>query len=201
MADRRHASSFRSIVEPHYGIGTIRAPTIMHCRRKRNGLEKAIGPVSYRLARPDDAPEIVAVIQHGFAQYDGKLAPPSGALGETVATVAERLGNERCVVALDGTSLVGCVFYEVRNKEVYFSRLAVLPDHRGRGLARRLIAEVEAAARAARIAAVTLGVRIALTDNIAFFAALGYREISRHAHSGFSQPTSLTMEKRLDATT
>ncbi len=160
-----------------------------------------VAPISYRLAGPDDAPEIVAVIHRGFAQYGGKLAPPSGALGETVATVAERLGDERCIVALDGASLIGCVFYEVRDKEVYFSRLAVLPDYRGRGLARRLIAEVEAAARAARIAAVTLGVRIALTDNIAFFAALGYREISRHAHPGFSQPTSLTMEKRLDATT
>ncbi len=163
------------------------------------------GPTSeefaFRLARVEDAPAVVSVIHRAFAQYDGELAPPSGAMGETPATVTARLGDERCVVALDGTSLIGCVFYEVRDKEVYFSRLAVLPDYRGRGLARRLIAEVEAAARAARIAAVTLGVRIALTDNIAFFAALGYREISRHAHSGFSQPTSLTMEKRLDATT
>ncbi len=163
---------------------------------------KIVGDITCRLARPEDAPDIVAVIHRAFAQYgDGKLVPPSGAIGETVATVAARLGDERCVVAFDGTRPVGCVFYKILDEEVYFSRLAVLPDCRGRGLARRLIAEVEAAARAAQIAAVTLGVRIALPDNIAFFVALGYREIGRHAHPGFSEPTSLTMEKRLDIAT
>jgi hypothetical protein len=44
---------------------------------------------------------------------------------------------------------------------------------------------------------VTLGVRIALPENVALFTALGYREISREAHAGFSEPTSITMEKRI----
>jgi ribosomal protein S18 acetylase RimI-like enzyme len=64
-------------------------------------------------------------------------------------------------------------------------------------LARRLVAAVEAAAMAAGAAAVTLGVRIALPENVALFTALGYREISREAHAGFSEPTSITMEKRI----
>jgi GNAT superfamily N-acetyltransferase len=155
--------------------------------------------INFRLAEPDDAEGIVSVIHRAFRQYDGTLVPPSGAMQETAATVATRLASEGCILALAEVTPVGCVFYKATGGQIYLSRLAVLPERRGKGLARRLIAEVEAAARAARIATVTLGVRIALPENVALFAALGYREISRHAHPGFTEPTSLTMEKRVGA--
>jgi predicted N-acetyltransferase YhbS len=154
--------------------------------------------ITLRLALREDAADIVPVIRRAFAQYDGKLVPPSGALHETEATVAARIDTERCIVAFDGASPIACIFYKRVGDQLYFSRLAVLPDRRGEGLAQRLVAEVEAAARTAGLAAVTLGVRIALPGNVAMFAALGYREIGREAHSGFSEPTSITMEKRLD---
>jgi predicted N-acetyltransferase YhbS len=153
--------------------------------------------ITLRLAMREDAADIVPVIRRAFAQYDGKLVPPSGALHETEATVAARIDTERCIVAFDGASPIACIFYKRVGDQLYFSRLAVLPDRRGEGLAQRLVAEVEAAARTAGLAAVTLGVRIALPGNVAMFAALGYREIGREAHSGFSEPTSITMEKQL----
>jgi ribosomal protein S18 acetylase RimI-like enzyme len=153
--------------------------------------------IVFRLARAEDAATVVSVIHRAFAQYDGVLVPQSGAMRETAATVAARLGNESCLVALAGSTPVGCVFYTPIGEAIYVSRLAVLPDRRGQGLARRLIAEVEAAAHAAGADAVTLGVRIALPGNIALFTALGYREIGREAHPGFSEPTSITMEKRI----
>ena len=34
---------------------------------------------------------------------------------------------------------------------------------------------------------------IALPANIAFFTSLGYHEVSRNAHEGFIEPTSLRM--------
>jgi predicted N-acetyltransferase YhbS len=153
--------------------------------------------ITLRLAMREDAADIAPVIRRAFAQYDGKLVPPSGALHETEATVAARIDTERCIVAFDGASPIACIFYKRVGDQLYFGRLAVLPDRRGEGLAQRLVAEVEAAARTAGLAAVTLGVRIALPGNVAMFAALGYREIGRKAHSGFSEPTSITMEKRL----
>jgi hypothetical protein len=53
------------------------------------------------------------------------------------------------------------------------------------------------AARAAERQRVALGVRIALPGNIALFERLGYREVGRETHEGFSAPTSLRMEKRV----
>jgi predicted N-acetyltransferase YhbS len=153
--------------------------------------------ICLRLARAEDAAAIVSVIHRAFAQYDGILVPQSGAMRETAETMAARLADESCIIALAGEIPVGCVFYKATGDAIYFGRLAVLPERRGRGLARRLIAEVEAAAQAAGAAAVTLGVRIALPGNVALFTALGYRETSREAHPGFSEPTSINMEKRL----
>jgi GNAT superfamily N-acetyltransferase len=153
--------------------------------------------IAIRLARADEAPAIVSLMHRAFAQYEGVLVPRSGAMDETLATVTARLRDESCLLALAGETPVGCVFYEPIGETIYFGRLAVLPERRGQGLARLLVAAVEAAAAAVGVAAVTLGVRIALPENVALFTALGYREISREAHPGFSEPTSINMEKRI----
>jgi predicted N-acetyltransferase YhbS len=158
-----------------------------------------IDALQLRLAEPQDAAAILAVVRRAFAQYDGKLVPQSGAARETVETVTARLARENCVMALRAERLAGCLFYENLGDHLYFGRLAVLPEERGRGVARRLVGEVEAVALAAGITTVALSVRIALPGNVALFAALGYREVSRHAHAGFTNPTSIRMEKRLGA--
>jgi ribosomal protein S18 acetylase RimI-like enzyme len=152
-----------------------------------------------RLAEPGEAASVLAILLAAFAQYRGRLVPESGTFRETVATIARRLGEESCVVAERQGRILAALFYKNMGDHCYFSRLAVVPESRGEGLARRLIEHVEAAARAARLPAVALGVRIALPDNIAFFTKLGYREVGRETHEGFSQPTSLRMEKRLVA--
>jgi ribosomal protein S18 acetylase RimI-like enzyme len=156
-----------------------------------------IDQIAIRPARADEAAAIVSLMHRAFAQYDGVLVPRSGAMDETESTVAARLRDEICLVALAGGTEVGCVFYKPLGEAIYFGRLAILPERRGQGLARHLIAEVEAAAAAGGAVAVTLGVRIALPENVALFTALGYREISREAHPGFGEPTSINMEKRL----
>jgi predicted N-acetyltransferase YhbS len=154
-----------------------------------------VDDITFRLARVEDALAIVAVIHRAFAQYEGVLVPRSGAMSETAETVTARLADESCLLALAAATPVGCVFYKEAGNSLYFGRLAVLPERRSEGIARLLVAGVEAAARAAGAEAVTLGVRVALPANFAFFTSLGYREIARTAHEGFSEPTSITMEK------
>jgi hypothetical protein len=43
-----------------------------------------------------------------------------------------------------------------------------------------------------------LGARLALEDNRRFFASCGFTETSLHHHDGFSEPTWVMMERRLD---
>ncbi len=151
-----------------------------------------------RRAAPADAPLVLDLIQTAFAEYRGRLKPDSSAYGETQEGIAAQLvGRQGAVIAERDGAAVGCVLYRDEGDDLYFGRLAVLPDHRRSGVAEALVAAVEDEARARGAPGVLLGVRIALTGNQRLFSRLGYVEISRDAHPGFSEPTSINMRKVL----
>jgi ribosomal protein S18 acetylase RimI-like enzyme len=151
-----------------------------------------------RTAMAADAPAIAATIAAAFIQYRGRLVPESSAFRETPEAITEQIGAGSSVIVAerDGT-MIGCVVAEPMEGDLYFGRLAVLPEARGLGLARHLIAAVEDEARRRGLPGVRLGVRIALEANQRLFNSLGYREISREAHPGFDHPTSINMRKVL----
>jgi GNAT superfamily N-acetyltransferase len=98
------------------------------------------------------------------------------------------------IAGLD-TEAVGCVLARPKGDHLYFGRLSVRPQHRSRGVAAALVTAVETEARRRQLAGVELAVRIALPTNQQFFARLGYAEVARETHSGYSTPTSITMRK------
>jgi ribosomal protein S18 acetylase RimI-like enzyme len=155
-------------------------------------------PIVLRPATAADAAVLAATIAAAFEQYRDKLLPESGAVRETEAGIAAELAKgASAIVAERNGAVAGCVMTKPREGDLYFGRLSVLPAARGLGLARRLVAAVEDDARARGLPGVRLGVRIALPANQELFHSLGYREISREAHPGFAQPTSINMRKAL----
>jgi ribosomal protein S18 acetylase RimI-like enzyme len=155
-------------------------------------------PLVLRPATIADASALAATIAAAFAQYRGKLVPESGAFRETAESIAAELAKgASAIVAERNGEMLGCVMTRVVDGDLYFGRLAVVPQARGLGLARRLVAAVEADARARRLAGVRLGVRVVLADNQRLFKSLGYVEIGREAHPGFDHPTSINMRKPL----
>lgn len=153
-------------------------------------------PRDYDPAR-DDLSGIVALIRTAFAEYKGRLRPESGALSETEETARRRLDRGRLILMEADGDIVGAVFAAPKGDAVYLDRLAVDSRCRGRGIARRLIAAVETYARNSGARRVTLGVRLALPENIAYFERCGFVETGRKSHPGFDAPTSMDMEKRL----
>ena len=153
-----------------------------------------------RPAIVSDAASVAATIAAAFEQYRGRLKPESGAFRETAKGIAQELRKGAgAIVAERNGRVVGCVMTKMLEGDLYFGRLAVLPQERGTGVARRLIEAVEADARRRGLPGVQLGVRIVLTDNQKLFAALGYVEISRESHPGFDYPTSINMRKALSS--
>lgn len=151
-----------------------------------------------RRATPSDAHLILDLIQAAFAEYRGRLVPDSGAYGETPEGIAAQLvGDQGAMIAERDGMAVGCVLYRNKGEDFYFGRLSVLPNHRRSGVAEALVAAVEDEARTRGAQGVLLGVRIALPGNQRLFARLGYVEISREAHPGFTEPTSINMRKLL----
>ncbi|HEX7758189.1 MAG TPA: GNAT family N-acetyltransferase [Caulobacteraceae bacterium] len=146
----------------------------------------------------EDAPAAVDVIRRAFSAQSVETDPPSAALRETTESIADAIGLDggACVTFPGG--LKGVVLWSQTEQGLYFGRLAVHPDWRGSGVARRLIAAVEAEAMRRNLPRVHLNARLVLADNRRLFASCGYQETEFGTHDGFTAPTFVVMEKILD---
>jgi predicted N-acetyltransferase YhbS len=154
--------------------------------------------ITIRSATQADAALLSDLIITAFSAYPVGLNPPSSAVKETVNAVRTKLADHGAGIAEIAVTPVGCVLFTRESDDrLYLGRLAVLPSWRGRGVARALIAFVESEARRLGTRTIALSVRIALPDNQRLFASCGFIEVSRDAHPGFTEPTSINMEKRL----
>ncbi len=151
--------------------------------------------VLLREAKEEDVPALMAVIHAAFEEYRGRLDPPSGAHTETLETLRQKMHTSRAALAMINQEIIGCVFYQPTSDHVYLGRLAVLPPYRRQRVGRKLIAWVETQTRSLGHTRVRLGVRIALSDNQAYFEHLGYRVLNYGSHVGYIEPTYVNLEK------
>jgi predicted N-acetyltransferase YhbS len=145
----------------------------------------------------DDAAAAAALIRRAFRAQSVATDPPSSALRETTDSLAAAIAAGGGVCASIADQLVGVVLWSEQEQGLYFGRLAVDPDWRGKGIARMLIGAVEAEALRRRISRVHLSTRLVLLDNRRLFASCGFRETALRAHEGYAAPTFVVMEKLL----
>lgn len=148
-----------------------------------------------RLLGPGDAAAAVAVIHAAFRQQSVVTDPPSAALRETAATVRRAIAAGGGAGVADGGGLVAVVLWAEQEGGLYCGRLAVRPEWRGRGLARRLLQAAEGEARRRGLSCVRASTRLVLADNRRLFASCGFREGAMATHEGYAAPTSVMFEK------
>jgi ribosomal protein S18 acetylase RimI-like enzyme len=156
-------------------------------------------PVKLRVATSADAHVIAGIVVSAFKEYSAVI-PPLSALQETPESIAAKFDDpsEAYIAEVDGIA-VGCVFFEFKPDpdRLYLSRLAVLSEYRGCGIARVLINAVEQTASERGLNCVRLGTRTAITRNVALYEHLGYRAYEYATHEGFTEHTVVLMEKLL----
>lgn len=153
--------------------------------------------VSISAAGVLEADVICRVIHDCFAEYEGRLVPPSAALAESSVLIAYELTHGTTAwLAWSSGEAVGCVLARPKGSEFYFGRLSVVPSFRGCRVAALLIAAVEEAGRKRGFAAVVCSVRLVRDMKRRLFGQLGYVEIGQTAHPGFNEPTSVDLRKR-----
>jgi ribosomal protein S18 acetylase RimI-like enzyme len=96
-------------------------------------------------ADPVDAPEILALQRLAYrseADLNGDDEIPP--LTQTIEQLVEEFGARLVLRATEGGRIVGSVRAQRKGDTCHVGRLIVHPDHQGRGLGTRLMAEVEA---------------------------------------------------------
>jgi GNAT superfamily N-acetyltransferase len=143
-------------------------------------------------------PAVLRLILDAFGFMEGRIDPPSSAHRLTVAEMAAQAETGAAWVIEDGGAPVACLFAKPKGNALYLTKLAVAISHRGHGLARRLVAEAEAEARARNLPRLELQTRIELTENHATFARLDFVKTGETAHPGYNRPTSITMNRAVE---
>lgn len=146
---------------------------------------------------PEDAQlaDVFALVHRCFAYMDGRIDPPSSLHRMTVADIARKCRDGE-VWSL-GAPPVACVLLTPRPECLYLGKLAVDPQWRGQGLARRLVDLAADRARVLGRSRLELETRVELVENHAAFSRLGFVKTATSSHPGYDRPTSIIMQKPL----
>jgi N-acetylglutamate synthase-like GNAT family acetyltransferase/DNA-binding MarR family transcriptional regulator len=151
-------------------------------------IERCLAPRSaatattVRLAEVSDAAAIAALLLAALAdQRDHFTSGAFASATPSAKTIEERITANPVWVAESSEGVVGTVAAEVRPTCLWIRSLAVLPAARGRGIAQRLLAEVEARAIAAGVERLELDTTPFQTDAASLYRRIGFRSVRRHA--------------------
>lgn len=149
-------------------------------------MAQSAAPLTLRLAQAADSGQLAEIARAAYGKYlDMVDEPPAPILldYDRVAAVG------RTHVAHVGGRILGMVTVEPDGRWLILRNLAVRPDLQGQGIGKRLVTLVEDMARSSGRDGVRLWTRAEMTDNVAFYQALGYvlthSEKNDHAHRVF----------------
>ena len=123
-----------------------------------------------------DEPEVGTLVALALGDLSARYGGGSG--DDTPVSAAEfapPLG--RFFVAVDGERMIGCAGWRTHGDDAELKRMYTVPAARGRGVARRLLAAVEASARGDGRARVILEMGDRQPEAISLYQSAGYRRI------------------------
>ena len=144
-----------------------------------------------RNAQAHEAEAMRALVRAAYAHYVPRLGrEPMPMLDDYAARVAAG----QAWLLEDGEDLLGALVLEDTPEGLLIDNIAVVEAARGAGHGRRLMAFAEAEATRRGHARIWLYTNVLMTENIALYARLGYRETHRQVQASFSR---VFMEKPL----
>ena len=158
------------------------------------------GALRVTVAAPgfDDWRAVLTLLREAYAYMDGRIDPPSSLTRMDASALAAFAAAGDLILAHDGGQLVGCAFCTPKNDVLYIGKVATAASHRGRGVARAMMDEAAARARARGLKALELQARVELAEVHAAYAAMGFEKVGETAHPGYDRPTSITMRRPME---
>jgi len=147
-----------------------------------------------RTAGPDDRAEIEAIVEAAYSPYVERIGKPPGPMLDNYAKLIEA----DAVSVLDDPdgTIAAIIVLLPKRDHLLLDNIAVRPDRQGRGLGRRLIAFAESEARRLGQPELRLYTHEKMTENIALYTRVGFRETGRGHEAGYDR---VYMAKGLDS--
>ncbi|WP_062519367.1 GNAT family N-acetyltransferase [Demequina silvatica] len=125
-------------------------------------------------AGPEAAAEAIAVMHAAFAEY-AATGLASGAMTETRDTLLEEMaaGTAVAIARVDGRAVASAKHHPAEDGSLYFGRLGVASEARGRGIAAAMVRALRAHAHAQGRPGLSCLVRASESGNIAIYQGLG----------------------------
>jgi putative acetyltransferase len=155
--------------------------------------------IHIRIAAPDDAPTIAAVLYESFIEYRSFYTPEAfNATTPDIGQIRNRIKEGPTWVALHDDTIVGTVAAVPNGGSLYIRGMAILPAARGQSVGELLLREIERFATERGFTRLFLSTTPFLSRAIRLYERFGFRNCSEGPHDLFGTPL-ITMEKFLEA--
>jgi ribosomal protein S18 acetylase RimI-like enzyme len=110
-----------------------------------------------------------------FEEYRN-IDVPSSALNETIVSIEESIkcGAEKALLYFSDEIPLGSVRFRTEENSLYFSRLSVSPEARGRGIAKSILSWLEEYAKKYGKLEIMCRVRMSIPQNIQLYKSVGF---------------------------
>ena len=136
-----------------------------------------------RRARAADLAAVREIVAAAYGVYVERIGRRPAPMDDDYD---ERLRDGRLYVADDG-SVAGLIVLIPASDHLLVENVAVAPARQGEGIGRALLAFAEEYATELGLPELQLYTNAAMTENLAFYARLGYREDDRRTEEGFQR--------------
>ncbi|TNF86522.1 MAG: GNAT family N-acetyltransferase [Gammaproteobacteria bacterium] len=140
------------------------------------------------MIRKAAGPDLASIRDCAQAAYAGYVDRIGRKPAPMVADFATLIDNGYVDVDVEDSGVIrGFVVYYPRADCVHLANVAIHPDYQGQGLGRRLIERAEGAAVASGYRRIELYTNAKMTENLALYPKLGYRQFDRRTEDGFDR--------------
>ena len=137
-----------------------------------------------RPARSDEANALRQLVTDAYTQYIARMGkPPGPMLDDYSRRIAD---GQAWVIDVNGV-IAGLIVLEADSDALLLDNVAVSPAAQGKGYGRTLIAFAEQEARRLGYGELRLYTNVLMTENIALYERLGFRQTKRISEKGFER--------------
>jgi ribosomal protein S18 acetylase RimI-like enzyme len=134
-----------------------------------------------RPAQAPDCPAVEAIVQAAYGHYVARIGQQPGPMLDDYAAL---IADGRVHVLEDTDGVLGVLVLIPEESAMLLDNVALHPRAQGRGFGRMLLDFAEQTARTAGYTQIRLYTHVMMTENIALYTRIGYRETRRGEEKG-----------------